>query len=148
MSHRRTNGFQAPRNNVQVASWLLFLSFVALFYALFLPIVDGVGGRIAAGVVYGFFALATIAANASAAATDPADPSIFNAEEAGATLDAVLYCYRCQRHVREFSKHCTICHKCVDVFDRACGVVGGVVTQARRLTPPHPRAAPQTTASG
>jgi len=111
----RVDGFHSPAHPFQLASWLLYFSFVASFYALFLSPLDG-AGRIAAGVVYGIFALLTLVGAVSATARNPADPLIYSPDPLNLGL---YYCYRCKKNVQPSSKHCTICRKCVDVFDRA-----------------------------
>ena len=111
----RTDGFSWPPHNFQLASWALYLSFVGTFYALFLIALDDTA-RIVAGTVYGVIAVITLAGAMAATGTNPADPLIFaTAPPAGAVLH---HCYRCNKSVQPSSKHCTICRKCVDVFDR------------------------------
>ena len=77
---------------------------------------------IASGILYSIFAILTCISSVSATITNPADPRIYQPLKHN-PRDAVsghLYCYRCERHVLESSKHCTVCQKCIDVFDHHC----------------------------
>jgi len=133
------NGLTSPPHVFQVASWVLFALFLAGFYCLPLPYAP-FEGRLAGGLVFALAALATAAAAASATSINPADECIFvedgAADAAGAAGAAGagahvrsrsrelrpghLFCYRCECQVKETSKHCTVCNKCVDVFDHHC----------------------------
>lgn len=150
----RKTGLELPPHPFQVASWLLYAALVATYYAVFLAPL-GEAERIAAGVVYGALALVTLLGAWFATATDPADPLLAAAEPA--PTDAALHwCYRCTKQVHPSSKHCTVCRKCVDVFDRACGARRGAGRSQAPLTSSYaaPRRAPsvpsvrKTTACG
>ena len=148
----RKTGFELPPHPFQVASWLLYAALVATFYAVFLaPLADA--ERIAAGVVYGALALVTLLGAWLATATDPADPLLAAAEPPPG--DAALHwCYRCTKQVHPSSKHCTVCRKCVDVFDRACAPWAVLAPTLHSHPPPAPPApsplslCAQTTACG
>lgn len=119
---RRKNGITWPPHALQAGSWALFSAFAISFYALFIQYL-ALPGQIAAGVIFGFFALTTFVAAASATTTDPADRNIYQPEglyEGRDVPAGLLYCYRCSRHVLDTSKHCIVCQKCVDVFDHHC----------------------------
>jgi hypothetical protein len=112
----RVDGFTWPPHNFQLSSWALFIGFVGSFFALFLAPLEE-GARVAAGCVYGVLAALTLVGALTATGKNPADPLIYAASPPeGLTLH---YCYRCKKNVQPSSKHCTICRKCVDVFDRA-----------------------------
>jgi hypothetical protein len=116
----RRNGLTPPLHAFQVTSWALFVFFVAFFYALQFLYTD-TAGRAVAGALYGVFALITFVAGAVATVTDPADPSIYEPEQRYHPREVVpgrLFCYRCERHVHDTSKHCTLCMKCVEGFDQ------------------------------
>jgi palmitoyltransferase len=117
----RKNGVHWPLHPFQVLSWVLYVTFVATFYALFL-LYAPLGGRIAAGILFGAFAIATLVSGAVCTTQNPADVSIYAPASHGPreVVPGFLYCYRCERHVKETSKHCTICCKCVDDFDHHC----------------------------
>ena len=76
--------------------------------------------------------------------------------DAAPTDAALHWCYRCTKQVHPSSKHCTVCRKCVDVFDRACGARRGAGRSQAPLTSSYaaPRRAPsvpsvrKTTACG
>lgn len=122
MHGARRNGLDWPLQPFQLASWALFIFFVASFYALEL-LYTGLVGRAVAGTLYGVLAAAAFVAGAVATTTDPADQHIYSAEATHAPREVVpgfLYCYRCERHVKDTSKHCTLCMKCVDAFDHHC----------------------------
>ena len=122
----RVTGLTWPLHQQQIASWLLFLTFVGTFYGLFLVGLD-LAPRIAIAIVYGFFALLVLFSAATATATDPVDP--YSRVGSADGVPGAMYCFKCERYVLGTSKHCTICNKCVDVFDRAC---------VRRVWPPPP----------
>lgn len=128
---QRRNGAVWPPHPLQAASWVLFSGLVASYYALFLAgLDDAAGGRAAAGAVFGFFALSAFVAAATATLIDPADRNIFlppGAYDGRPLPPGLLYCHRCERHVAETSKHCVVCHKCVDVFDHHCVWLGNCV---------------------
>lgn len=112
-SQTRTNGFSHGLSVPQTLSWVTFIFLVCSFYTVFLA-GAGPAARAAAGTVYGFFTLLSAAAAASATATDPRDSL-----DATAPSDSTgFYCPRCVRAVKKDTKHCGICHKCIDVFDR------------------------------
>jgi hypothetical protein len=99
-----------------MASWVVYFGVVGSFYSLFLIPLDD-NGRTIAGIVYGVFATLTMIGAVVATRTDPSDPLL--AKPASASEEASLsWCYRCEKHVHPSSKHCTMCNKCVDVFDR------------------------------
>ena len=112
----RKDGFSCPSHPFQVASWGMYFCFVGSFYSLFIMPMNDIG-RIIAGVIYGFFATMTLCGAVIATSKDPKDPLL--KKTANESSDSPLcWCYRCEKHVRPSSKHCTLCNKCVDVFDR------------------------------
>jgi hypothetical protein len=122
VARARRNGGTCPPHPAQFLSWALFLLFVASFYALFVVYPPTLGGRVAAGVLFGLAAVFTFAFAAAATAINPADERIYQPSSRSPRefVSGLLYCYRCERHVLSSSKHCTICQKCVDVFDHHC----------------------------
>jgi hypothetical protein len=111
--HVRLNGISDGISRLQLLSWVSFLSFVVSFYTVFLAGVN-VGARAAAGTAFGVFAVLSAGAAGVATCTDPRDSLDAQAHSTG------FYCPRCEKAVKKESKHCGICHKCIDVFDRAC----------------------------
>ena len=118
----RKNGLQPPLHTFQVMSWVLFVFFVAMFYAVQFLYTDVVG-RAVAGTLYGIFTVVALVAAGVATIRDPADTNIYHPEQQyhpRELVDGHLYCFRCERHVHDTSKHCTICQKCIQGFDHHC----------------------------
>ena len=127
----RKTGFSAPTNVFQVASWALFISFVAFFYALLVLFPSPAGAQAGWGVAFGVAAVTTAAAAVVATAADPSDPVLHApAPPASAAPPAGAYCYYCERTVHESSKHCVECWK------RVIGVGGGIAPPVRACAPP------------
>jgi hypothetical protein len=125
----RIDGFGCPSHPFQLGSWGLYLLFVCTFYTLFLfPLDDP--GRLSAGIVYGCLAALTLLGALRATGTNPADPLIYT-QPTPAEAAELHWCYRCVKNVQPSSKHCTICRKCVDVFDRECVGGGGAAGSSR-----------------
>ena len=125
----RRTGFSAPTNVFQVASWALFISFVAFFYALLVLFPSPAGAQAGWGVAFGVVAVITAAAAVVATAADPSDPVLHApAPPASAAAPAGAYCYYCERTVHESSKHCVECWKRVP----------GRAPRCARAAPPGP----------
>ncbi len=108
---RRVNGISNGLGLAQVASWVAFTLLVVSYFIFFTFSVSSEGSKTACGV-YGAFAILTFLTAGIATWLDPADPFTIGEE-------ATVFCHQCDNPVFRESKHCTICHKCIDVFDRA-----------------------------
>ncbi len=119
----RRNGFHCPTNTFQVLSWVLYVGFLASFYALFFLYSDNTGKAVW-GTFFGIFSVLTGLSAVLATGTDPGDPCIYDqsaeAQDPLAVVPGKLYCYRCRAHVSDESKHCIVCKKCVHRFDHHC----------------------------
>jgi hypothetical protein len=109
---RRRNGVSNGLGKAQLSSWAAYVGLVVSFYVFFTPGLPS-GTSIPANIIYGVFALINLFSASLATLIDPADPFVVG--EAATT-----FCYQCDRAVFGHSKHCTICHKCIEVFDREC----------------------------
>ena len=111
----RAHGFSSPTNAFQIASWVLYVFFVALFYAVLFLYPTPAGAQAGWGVAFGIMAAITALAAVWATAVDPADVALREpAPQAGAAHAAGgAFCYYCERNVHESSKHCVECWKCV-----------------------------------
>jgi len=117
----KRNGFQRPFHPLQVVSWVVFGSDVAIFAALFLPLLEGHATQAVVGVFFALSVVSLVASAAHATKCDPADPHIYNKETPlDPRKNSLYYCDSCNSNVSQRSKHCRACDKCVHNFDHHC----------------------------
>ena len=139
---RRKNGLEKPWHKLQIATWVLYPTILLHYFAFLLPLL---WNHIADQVIVTFvFCLSSVTAAVCAYITctlDPSDSALLSADELAKNTacgyscvqsknevsdsttqssEPKIYCYLCEIHVFESSKHCRFCKKCVHRFDHHC----------------------------
>ncbi|OWZ18364.1 hypothetical protein PHMEG_0007563 [Phytophthora megakarya] len=119
----RKNGWETPFHVLQLATWVVFPTVMALFFAFYTPILDRTLA-IALSVVYAAACLVTMVSVTVCTGTDPSDDCVTRpstmADARDSRPDNRVYCNVCTKYVNNQSRHCRLCDKCVDVFDHHC----------------------------
>jgi len=118
----RQNGFRAPLHPLQVVSWVVFGTDVAVYLIVVMPMIELLVAKIAVLVIYIGAVATLVAATFVATSCNPVDPYIYidDSELSPEELDELPYCGLCNSTVQARSKHCRACNKCVADFDHHC----------------------------
>lgn len=135
---RRKHSFEAPYDELQIATWFLFPLINLQFFIFFFLLTDiwdfssANSNRWIQTLCLSVFILSSGLAAYGAYATcmtDPADDALVNppASPSGACAPSPvvppedqIHCYVCEVSVHKTSKHCRYCDKCVVNFDHHC----------------------------
>jgi hypothetical protein len=104
--YRRKHGWQRPYHPLQIATWVLFPLFVALFYGVCIPNLNTVALQAGLGAVTGVLAVVTGFLAFKATVIDPA-AQILSAND----QSDHAYCNLCRVNVPDGSLHCRECNK-------------------------------------
>lgn len=118
----RTDGTQRPFHPLQQVTWVLFPLIVLEYFFLVFPLMQYTL-RVIFSSLFFLFSVGVIFYGYDATATDPIDPNLkthLHHRRSSQKGDDTIYCYLCEVHVHESSKHCRICGKCVERFDHHC----------------------------
>ena len=127
---RRIHGFQTPLHPQQVIAWFLLIYFLLLTFFAVIPAFDPwavIGLNVLHGVLYSVFFVCHVASMV-------VDPSVANLRNVNSkkpvpTFDRSKFvhviengrCHLCDIPISSpRTKHCSVCNKCVDVFDHHC----------------------------
>ena len=119
----KRHGCDGWPNAHQLACSALFLTLLACFYAVLLPVVRaGVGHAAWVGllVVHSVLAALTVGLYLFCCYSDAADPAVWGAHDPGDERYGDFWCATCNVSVLESSKHCRQCRKCIQGFDHHC----------------------------
>jgi hypothetical protein len=144
---RRINGLQPPYHYLQIATWFLFPLILVHYYAYLMPLLwRNIADQVIVTLVFCLLCIGALVAGYLTCAIDPADPAVIRAAAAAGTppprrlcscledgvgsgdaavpdngeTEGKIFCYVCELHVEENSKHCRFCNKCVARFDHHC----------------------------
>eukprot|EP00397_Hematodinium_sp_SG-2012_P025509 GEMP01026661.1.p1 GENE.GEMP01026661.1~~GEMP01026661.1.p1 ORF type:complete len:355 (+),score=68.52 GEMP01026661.1:518-1582(+) len=117
---RRINGFDLPLHPLQVASWVVFGADVLVFAIFCLPLMEDLGVQIACYSIFGISVVSISMNTFWATQRDPVDRNVLESPRQNVDQSDMPFCTRCNSYVFARSKHCKLCHKCVDIFDHHC----------------------------
>ena len=132
---------ELPFHPLQIATWILYPVILIHYFAYLMPLLwTHLADRVIVTFVFCFASIFAVIAGYSTCAIDPVDETLIKDDISSANAskcsilpcldppshaainpdEEQLYCYLCEKHVKESSKHCRICGKCVQVFDHHC----------------------------
>lgn len=126
----KKNGLTPPFRVTQVATWIIIICIVLVFFTMVLPILQW---KVAFLVAFAVSTGLLLYCGYKCGGTDPIDPVVSQelaARAARATLPTKNYskiCTICRTHVSDDSKHCAACNKCVAGFDHHCKWINNCV---------------------
>mmetsp|Transcript_13914 Transcript_13914/g.31542 ORF Transcript_13914/g.31542 Transcript_13914/m.31542 type:complete len:464 (-) Transcript_13914:22-1413(-) len=119
---RRQNAWDCPPSFRQVTATSIVFGDVAVFYALVLPMLEGICRSVHL-VLFTISVVVTIGFAVWTMTVDPVDPMVKEESQASDDEDSdddVLQCDYCKCLVGLESKHCLECNKCVANYDHHC----------------------------
>lgn len=128
---RRTHGLQPPLHPQQVISWLVLLYFCLLTFCVVIPAFHDATLRVFFFALNGLVYLVHAVCQLVSMLLDPADPHLRAKDRRGPVpeFDRSKFahviengrCHLCEISISsQRTKHCSVCNKCVDVFDHHC----------------------------
>lgn len=123
----RTNGFQRPWHLLQILTWMIYPLLLIYYYIFLYSLLwDILAVRIVITILFSIFSILAAVAAYATCGTDPADSAVIakncppNERNTVPSAPNAVFCYLCEAHVNETSKHCKYCDKCVEKFDHHC----------------------------
>jgi palmitoyltransferase ZDHHC1/11 len=132
---RRTNGWEKPYNEEQMASWLLFVLVLLHFYLFIQPLLWDNSSRIVIPIIYGVLTIIAGHSVYKTCSINTCDPNLitnpddndkgFQAIDGDGDGDNVnkgkeKHCFKCNVDVDKTSLHCQFCNKCILKYDHHC----------------------------
>ncbi|CAG9326645.1 unnamed protein product [Blepharisma stoltei] len=127
----KSSGFSLPFHPYQIASWVITLVTIFVFYALIIPFQDS-NAQISMSIIYGSLQVLTIILGYILTASNPTDPMVLEylsvkKKKEKFTKSYTNYCSLCSSPVTADSKHCMRCNRCTDKFDHHCKWVNNCI---------------------
>lgn len=120
---RRKNGFERPLDYLQICTWLLYpLILTHYFSFLYFLLWNNLASKVVLTVLFCVFAVLSFISVVCTCSIDPADDALCRISQLPQqnSDENQIYCYLCEIHVHQSSKHCRYCDKCVTRFDHHC----------------------------
>ena len=121
----RQNGFQYPFHPLQLFSWAAYILELFLFFLIDLPLLPNPDSQMGVAIAFGALFIGGLYYTVKATLCDPTDRTVYlerNCIQRGILFETSLgqVCTVCSTHVKERTKHCGQCNRCVDRFDHHC----------------------------
>lgn len=121
----KPNGCKRPFHPFQISTWVIIPISAFLFY-FFAVLPLSHNSAAAASCIHSILLVVVLAFGLFLSLSDPTDPAVYREREARSRQQKQDYtdfnkiCVKCETHVQFSSKHCSVCHRCVNDFDHHC----------------------------